>query len=887
MPAGSLVERLAERLPSGAEPVPRRVWLVARSRRAADRLALLAACRAGATVGVRPVGLPGLAWQLAATTCSDELVPEWVEPALVRAALSEQPGQLTRPARQPGGTAWLTAAVRLVRGLAPGRFWDGPREHFPQPDSPGEREHLARLAAACEQHLEQHGLVDRARATRLARDGRLDGVAEQVLFVHADRPAPLERDLLESLADRLPVLWLRPVAESPGSGTVTRGIAAGGSLATACRRTAEDVRRAVEAGHDPGEMAVAVFGGRGRRRCARALLARFGMPSAAVPGSADPELEAVAAVLTGRATREQVLRLLLAGADTSSRVVSPRQAFELTAQAECDGVDADDWWSRLQTLARGLERSGGASRPRAAAARALASSGGDLLHRAHRLRRRLRRRGAAATWWRIGEELRAFFREWLGTGGAGWRAVRAADDLAALDRLRLPPSIELAIGLWLDRARRGESGEPPAPPRGVPVVSAEELAETGARLVWGVEDPSPPGQGLALPGPLDVPEPPWPSTSPGRGTPLRWLAGNRPSVATLVAPGWPEPAIHATPPGVDTPWTRPAILERRRRAHRARVAADAPPGPFNGSGLDPEPSPRLTLEDLTDLAECPFRLFLRYRVRLPRAADARGCSEPDAEEISAVTRRVLDDAWSGLPMGETVPGDEIADRAAGRAERWTRLRVEEARGGGACGLAAFWDAVARRLERRLPTTVRRELRRARRLSLSRGRPLKRRIVELDRCGARVAVPLSVDRCDLRSDGARLATIWTDGSLPLLEAWQRSLVADAAWTAGVDDPEVQLTALRFVRMDVDRGAGEPSIWTPATSARWATAQRLIVGGLLERVRRGALFPAPRWGEASCSACPYRRVCTPQDRGLARAKASVPAIGAHAELVGSLR
>ena len=120
VPPSRLAERIAAALSTGGAGIPHGRWLVTRSREAAERLLVRAARRLGLVVGCRPASLSELIWRLASDARGDRFVPEWAEPALVRAALREEPGPLERAARRAGGLAWLTAAVRISRGLGPG-----------------------------------------------------------------------------------------------------------------------------------------------------------------------------------------------------------------------------------------------------------------------------------------------------------------------------------------------------------------------------------------------------------------------------------------------------------------------------------------------------------------------------------------------------------------------------------------------------------------------------------------------------------------------------------------------------------------------------------------------------------------------------------------------
>jgi hypothetical protein len=880
---------------------------VTRSRGAAERLLIQAVRRRKLVVGCRPASLSELIWWLAAAVPGGRFVPEWAEPALVHAALREERGPLGRPARRAGGLAWLTAAVRISRGLGPGRFWEGAREDFPQPDSPSEREHLARVTAACERHLDRHGLIDAVRAARLAAAGEPPASAGELLLVLSEPPAPLERELIERLAEQVSAIWLQPdPGEEEAPAVEVRELEASHSAAAVCRRAAADLRRALDAGAGAEQMAVAIAGGAGARRRAAALLERFGAP---VHGdSAPPEevFEAIAALITGRATREQVARLLAAGRRSGTDSFTAVEAGGLAAEAGCAGSSADEWWARLQAHARGLEREAsrgggrgrapnwpgagpGSERERAARARVLAHAAGDLLHRAHRIRERMRRRGAAATWSRVGEELRAFAAPLLGSGETAWRASRAADALAALDHFRLRVSVELATGLWLDRARKAH--RPAAgvePSAGPSLVSEQDLVEHCPAIAWWLELPDADPGSLASPGPLDVPDPPRVAT-PGRRPGDRALRCGASVVTRVVsaprdAPEAP-PSAGSSPP--QSPWTRPAIVARRMRAQESRRDASEPDAHSGSIGPAGDRMPRLTLVDLGELSRCPFRFLVGRLLGVPgdRPGEGTPALEPSPAEVFAVRRHALADAWSILEDGAP-PADPVEDeRIADRAIRWCRLRIEEARGGGARGAPARWTELAESMERELARTVHRELHRMRRLRLTTVATPRPRVVAVERAGHALEISVRIDRLDRVSNGGNLATIWVDPARPAPCWWEQALTAAAAQQARAAEDGSSRLSVRFASLAPAGRSSTTGLWTESGLRRVQARLDQVVSALARRVAEGELFPAPD-GPAVCEGCPYRRLCTRHERELHRLKAAAPAVRDHLAALGRL-
>lgn len=422
VPSGALVGRLAELLAGPGEAA----WpclLVAPRRQVAVSLLHAVTRECGALGGVSAMALDEVAWQLAARFGDGRLLDEWIEPVLVAGAADAVPGPLSR--RGPGegeDLPWLTAAVRRARGLGVEPFWDGPRGAFPHTEVPEEAEHVARLAEACGRHLEQHGLIDRARATRLAADApALPGGQAALVFVAGQMPSPLEQEMLEGLARRFAVHWLRPEEEEAGAASPAV-----------------------------------------RDRSSETL-------------ETDPDVEALAALLRGDASRDDVVRLAVASRALREIGLSTACAYRLITAAGCEALDADAWWSNLQHLARALERRARQHDPYdpeeaeltwrwAASARQLAHVTGDLLHSSRLLAERVASRGSAATWRWIGAELRRQARTSLGHGPSQFLATRAADFLGSLDHLRTQASLDVALNVWLERARAAAAAAPPPAP---------------------------------------------------------------------------------------------------------------------------------------------------------------------------------------------------------------------------------------------------------------------------------------------------------------------------------------------------------------------------------------------------------------------------------------
>jgi hypothetical protein len=296
--------------------------------------------------------------------------------------------------------------------------------------------------------------------------------------------------------------------------------------------------------------------------------------------------------------------------------------------------------------------------------------------------------------------------------------------------------------------------------------------------------------------------------------------------------------------------------------------------------------PRLTLSDLVELAGCPFRFLVGRWLGLPgeRGARERAGLEPDAAEIFAVQRQAFSDAWSVLEEG-TPPADPQADRSIGeRAARWSRLRIEEARGGGAWGAPALWEEVAGRLERDMPRTVQRELDRMRRLRLKTAPRPRSRVVPIARAGWPLEISLRPDRLDVDRRGRPILTIWVAPPPASPSWWEQALLAAAAIEApGEEEQQQHRTALRFARLEPAGRSGTVAIWTRSGLARVAERLDAVVDALASRVAQGSLFPAPL-SEQSCEGCPYRRLCTRTELEVRRSKAGVPAVRDHLAALG---
>jgi hypothetical protein len=297
----------------------------------------------------------------------------------------------------------------------------------------------------------------------------------------------------------------------------------------------------------------------------------------------------------------------------------------------------------------------------------------------------------------------------------------------------------------------------------------------------------------------------------------------------------------------------------------------------------PEDAPRLALADLADLETCPFRLLLRRRLGVPGDVQERSCLDPDPDEIARIRRRALQDAWAPLRRSGEVPDDgALADRAAW----WVRLRVEEARGGGAAGAPALWSGIADRLEPELEGTVLGELARSRRRGISPVPAPKPRVVEIRRGDHQVAVPLHLDRCDRDGGGRVLGTVWIDPEQPRPPVWQQLLLAAAVWEVGLVPEGSRVELLRLARIGVERGSATVAVWTRSTSTRLSRDLDPVIDRLAQRAATGSLFPAPPDQDA-CRSCPYRRLCTENEVLFARRRESDPEVRAHRELVGAIR
>jgi hypothetical protein len=289
------------------------------------------------------------------------------------------------------------------------------------------------------------------------------------------------------------------------------------------------------------------------------------------------------------------------------------------------------------------------------------------------------------------------------------------------------------------------------------------------------------------------------------------------------------------------------------------------------------------LEDLSDLAACPFRLLLRRRLGVPEDVPDRSCLDPHPDEVARIRRRVLRDAWAPLRRSDDPPDD---DALAERAAWWVRLRVEEARGGGAAGAPALWNGIVDRLEPELARTVRAELSRARRRQAAVVPAPKPRVVELPRGDYRVEVPLRLDRCERDAEGHLLATVWLGPHDLPPPVWSQWLLAAAAWEAGAVAGSSPLSALRFARTGVGRGSATVAVWTRSTSGRLSADMGAVTDGLARRAVTGALLPAPR-DAGTCRACPYRRLCTDLEVHFAGRRETDPEVSAHRVLVAELR
>lgn len=493
----------------------------------------------GGAVNIQAATFHDLARKMVTPLESVKELPAGADRLIVGELLRRDPGPFGARAARPGVAAAYARSLRDLR-LA-GLETLPPLEDLKLTNEERRRlTHLDRLARAFDAHLQTHRLFDEARLYLAAREGNLPTKNLRILIHAVYDFTAVQLEWIESLTQKTQLVWVMPAVDGAGEETLgffqrdaelkERGFVEQPGLEPpaeppleilACpgqqaegRTIARRILSAAEQGVPFGDMAVILTTPADQEPSLLAAFDRTGIPVAErpLPRLLDRPQGRVLSALIELAGEEGSLvhaaALLRAVQETTDEETVPPSRVEwLIRRAGCARPKGASWSTALQRLAKTLERQADRAQDEDADEEDATQTSPGALREAARQAGILGRRAAKClgaienfrerffsqteNWNTVSRNLQELVREFFGGTAVADRAVEAAQSLAGLEALAVPPTLETALEEFRQRLAQAGAAtdeEDPLPRRrpgeGVTLLTIDRARGLSARRVW-------------------------------------------------------------------------------------------------------------------------------------------------------------------------------------------------------------------------------------------------------------------------------------------------------------------------------------------------------------------------------------------------------------------